>query len=137
MVRNRDLGKRIDRQFGLTRRADRPLISVVTVGESLTLGAIWKWGPTKLDALRAMLNELVVIGLRQGDIVDRYAALSAHCKAHGLTLSDNDRWIAATARAAGAVLLTTDKDFDHLHPSHIQRIYIDPSSALPPSSGIP
>ena len=29
------------------------------------------------------------------------------------------------------VVETTDKDFDHLHPSHIQRIYIDPASALP------
>ncbi len=99
----------------------------MTVGEALTLGAIWKWGSTKLDALRAMLNELVVIGLRQGDIVDRYAALSAHCKAHGLTLSDNDRWIAATARAAGAVLLTTDKDFDALHPTFVDRVWIDPA----------
>jgi len=126
-VRNRDLGKRIDREFGLTSRPDRPLVSIVTVGEALTLGAIWAWGPAKLQALRTMLNEVVVIDLRQGDIVDRYAAVSAHCRANGLALSDNDRWIAATAKAADAVLLTTDRDFDPLHPAYVDRIWIDPA----------
>ena len=39
-------------------------------------------------------------------------------------------WIASVARATGATLLTTDKDFDHLHPTHLQRVWIDPASAL-------
>ncbi len=93
----------------------------------MTLGAVWRWDPPKLEALRTMLGELVVIDLRQGDIVDRYSAVSAHCKRNGLALSDNDRWIAATARAAGAVLLTTDKDFDALHPEFVDRVWIDPA----------
>jgi len=32
----------------------------------------------------------------------------------GRTVRDNDTWIAATAAATNAVLLTTDKDFDPL-----------------------
>jgi len=40
-----------------------------------------------------------------------------------------DLWIAATAHATGARLLTTDKDFDHLHPAFVQRDWIDPRLA--------
>ena len=43
-------------------------------------------------------------------------------------MGDNDVWIAATAAAAGAYLLTTDKDFDHLHPTYVQREWIDPAT---------
>lgn len=66
------------------------------------------------------------VGLQYGDIIERYAALSAHCESNGLSLSDNDRWIAATAGATGAWLLTTDEDFLPLHPTFIQLARIDP-----------
>jgi hypothetical protein len=52
-------------------------------------------------------------------------------------MGQNDLGIAAIAKATGATLLTTDKDFDHLHPNHLQRIYIDPASALPPPPSPP
>jgi predicted nucleic acid-binding protein len=35
-------------------------------------------------------------------------------------------WIAATAHATGARLLTTDHDFDHLDPTFLARDWIDP-----------
>ena len=38
----------------------------------------------------------------------------------------NDLWIAATAKALDAHLVTTDKDFDVLHPDHLRRTWIDP-----------
>ncbi len=34
-------------------------------------------------------------------------------------------WIAATAKVADAILLTTDGDFDHLHPKFLTRHKID------------
>jgi tRNA(fMet)-specific endonuclease VapC len=45
---------------------------------------------------------------------------------HGHPIGDNDVWIAATAAASGAVLLTADKDFDPMHDVHITRLYFDP-----------
>ena len=99
----------------------------MTVGEALSLGTVWGWGAPKLGYLRQMLNELVIIDLRQGDITDRYSAITAFCKRGGHALSDNDRWIAATAAAANATLLTTDRDFDVLHPTFVTRIWIDPA----------
>jgi tRNA(fMet)-specific endonuclease VapC len=43
-------------------------------------------------------------------------------------MGKNDVWIAATAKATDVVLLTTDKDFDHLHDVLITRIWIDPDA---------
>ena len=39
-------------------------------------------------------------------------------------MSKNDVWIAASAKASGAVLLTTDRDFEHLIPGRIQGVVI-------------
>jgi predicted nucleic acid-binding protein len=44
------------------------------------------------------------------------------------TRSRNDLWIAAAAKAAGATLLTTDKDFDHLLGALLDGVYIDAST---------
>ncbi len=125
LVRNREVGQRVNRDFALTTRGERPLISIVTVGEAMSLGAVWGWGQAKIAKLREMLNELIIVDLRQGSITERYSAITAHCKRQGHALSDNDRWIAATAAAANATLLTTDKDFDPLHPSYVHRVWID------------
>jgi predicted nucleic acid-binding protein len=40
-------------------------------------------------------------------------------------MGKNDLWIAACARAAGAWLLTTDADFSHLIPQHLNGEIID------------
>ncbi len=61
-------------------------------------------------------------------MIDRYAAIDAHSEERGRKMGNNDAWIAATAAAAGAHLLTTDKDFDHLHPDLVQREWINPMS---------
>jgi tRNA(fMet)-specific endonuclease VapC len=44
-------------------------------------------------------------------------------------MGKNDLWIAACAKASGASLLTTDKDFDHLNGALLTVEYISPTSA--------
>ena len=41
-----------------------------------------------------------------------------------------DLWIAATASASEAVLLTTDKDFEHLHNKFLSLTRIDPQEYI-------
>ena len=41
-------------------------------------------------------------------------------------MGKNDIWIAATAHASKATLLSTDKDFDHLDGVWLKRLYVDP-----------
>lgn len=45
-------------------------------------------------------------------------------------MGKNDLWIAATALAEGATILTADQDFDHLHPHILTHEYVDPTSHL-------
>lgn len=42
---------------------------------------------------------------------DHYAQIKTSRQKTGLTLDENDLWIAATARALGATLVTRDSDF--------------------------
>jgi predicted nucleic acid-binding protein len=80
-----------------------------------------------------MLDSLVTIDLNDQSILDGYVEMDRACRAAAggaRNLGDNDLWIASTARAAEAVLLTTDKDFLPLHPDHCLVQYIDQASRL-------
>ena len=57
---------------------------------------------------------------------ERRAEIDAYLKKNGKTVGNNDVWIAATARAAGALLLTTDRDFEPLDPTFLRHHYIPP-----------
>ena len=45
-------------------------------------------------------------------------------------MGKNDLWIAATAMATGAELITTDKDFSHLDGHFLKVHYIDANNIL-------
>jgi len=45
---------------------------------------------------------------------DYYAQIKVTRQQQGLSLDENDLWIAATARALGAVLVSRDRDFQHI-----------------------
>ncbi len=62
--------------------------------------------------------------------IRRVEHLSQKTRSSGRSLGQNDLWIAATAHAAGAHLLTMDTDFDELHPSFLTRTWIDPRRPL-------
>ncbi len=48
------------------------------------------------------------------DTAVAYADLATWCRKHGVSLSHNDLWIAATCIVSGGQLLTLDKDFARL-----------------------
>jgi len=128
LIRDNEVGKRVDADFQIRHRTDRPLISVVTIGESLSLARQFHWDTPKSQALEALLREFVVVSIDSRPVLDRYGELHAWTKSIGKTLGHNDLWIAATAAATGAHLITTDKDFDPLHPDHIRRTLIPQKS---------
>ena len=76
--------------------------------------------PAKLAKLTDLLREVVIMPISDHATADRFAEITAYCEGKGRTLSDNDRWIAATAAVTNAVLLTTDRDFDVLDPTFIR-----------------
>ncbi|HOP77794.1 MAG TPA: PIN domain-containing protein, partial [Thermogutta sp.] len=107
-------------RFRLTSRRDRPLISTVTEGELLALAYSRQWSPKKLEALRKMLENFVRVDAGLAPVVEWYAKLDAEARRRGAPRGQNDLWIAATAKATGAVLLTCDKDFDWLDPDYLK-----------------
>jgi len=118
LLRGGESGRRIDRDFGLRGSTAKPLISIVTHGEIAILVARNGWGEKRREALERMLGELVTIDINHPDVIDAYVAIDLQSQRHpdgARNMGKNDLWIGACARAAGATLLTTDKDFGHLH----------------------
>jgi tRNA(fMet)-specific endonuclease VapC len=132
LVRNKELGQRIAAQFDLGSAVHRPLISVVSLGEIWSLADQWQFGAAKRAFLSSVLEKMVVLDINDETVLQSYVEVDRACrKAKGgaRILSQNDLWIAATAVAAGAILLTSDKDFLCLHPSPCPVHYIAPTLA--------
>jgi predicted nucleic acid-binding protein len=128
LARNDATGKTIEQEYELAARPERPLISTITEGEVLGLARYWRWGKDKMDRLREIMSELVRVNPSHTAILDAYATFYAEGRSKGLSCGENDLWIAATAKATDAVLITCDLDFDWLsRAGHIARIYVPES----------
>jgi tRNA(fMet)-specific endonuclease VapC len=114
LTRGSSVGQAIDERFQLRARADRPLLSVVSLGEALAFAQLRNWGQRSTEILRSLLRELVIFDIRSQAVLDRYAQIASFLKRNGRTVGDNDVWIAACTAAADATLLTTDRDFDSI-----------------------
>ena len=131
LVRGKTLGAFIESKFGLSESKRRQLISVVTHGEVRVLASRSAWGKAKRDALQSALDGLVTVDVHVAEVIDAYVEIDIYSQRHAAgarNMGKNDLWIAACAKASGATLLTTDKDFDHLSPGLLTVKYIDPSS---------
>lgn len=137
VVRGKGLGKYLTDTFGLMDLVYRPMISIVSHGELWVMADRNGWGDSKRDALVKTLSSLVAIDLNDQSIIDAYVEVSRASQEHpqgSRVLSDNDKWIAATARAVQAALLTTDRDFVHLNPDCCSVHYVDPIHGVQPES---
>ena len=140
--------------LGLTRRArwarytvdhlklDSPEVlsytSAICHGEILALAEKRGWGRTKRMELEQVLRDLPRLDINRAPILSAYALIDAWT--HGgrvdspgnapppqpaISMSQNDLWIAATAHASNAALVSTDKDFHHLHSVWFEFVFVD------------
>ncbi len=77
---------------------------------------------------RPTVRQLVIVDI-QTAIIDKYAEIHSYLVESGKNVGDNDVWIAATAAAASALLITTDKDFEPLAGTFLQLSRFDLSAA--------
>ena len=124
LARQDATGAWIENRFALAARVDRPLISTIAEGEILGFARQRNWGPEKTTQLERLLGEVVRVDAGLSQVVDAYADLTVLDVHGGHNTKDNDLWIAATAKATGAVLLTCDHDFDWLNPETITVVWI-------------
>jgi predicted nucleic acid-binding protein len=91
------------------------VIATQTRAEALTGAFAGGWGARKTSELRAQLAATPTIPV-DDLVVETYARLSALCKATGHALHQprhaSDRWVAASAIAAGLPLLSGDGIFE-------------------------
>lgn len=115
--------------------------SAICKGEMFALAEKRGWEAKKRTTLETVLSEFPSLDLNRAEILHAYARIDAWT--HGkkpsgietvppvprpaVTMKQNDLWIAATAHATKAKLLTTDKDFDHLGIGWIDVDWIDQS----------
>ena len=83
-------------------------------GEVWGLAKTWGWGDRRRNTLQSLLDELVFVSAGEAPVIDAYSELYALLKDAGKPIGDNDLWIAATAKAADATVLTLDSDFERL-----------------------
>lgn len=133
LIRGRELGSRIDARFGLRSSPVKPLACIVSHGELWALAAVNRWNDARREEIRAMLENVVTLGISDSEVIDAYVEVYSVLRrvpsGSRTNSGENDMWIAAASRAASAILLTTDRHFDPLHPTVISREYIDPAAA--------
>jgi tRNA(fMet)-specific endonuclease VapC len=127
IVRGSEVANRIDAALQLRSRAERALISVVTVGEALAFARRRGWGENKTARLEELVRELVVVDINNATVLRRYAELHDYLVKNGRSVGDNDVWIAACAAAASALLITTDRDFEALNGVYVTSLYFEPN----------
>ena len=116
LLRGRSAAGLIEREYGISGRNPRAIISVVTKGELKALGYKFNWGPKQHERLDAMLAGLPAADISHSAVWNAYAKIDLSSTELGVKMGKNDLWIAATTLVVGGVLLTTDADFDHLAP---------------------
>ena len=129
LVRGDEIGRRIQKAHNLRAFYAECLISAVTRGEMEKLGREFGWDNAKLTAMRDLMDQLVTVDIIDPTIIHNYAEIDCFSDHAGKVMGKNDAWIAATAKATGYTLMTNDKDFDHLHPVHLNLLFIDSDAA--------
>jgi tRNA(fMet)-specific endonuclease VapC len=131
LLRGKQLGLALIGEHALGSRPERPLLSVISAGELRALAEKWSWGSHKKEALEAQIRQLVVVDINRAPVLSQYAAIANFTErvaTPSRSMGQNDMWIAATAAATGAVLLTCDSDFDHLAPTWIELVRLEPKT---------
>ena len=116
-------------------------VSIVSEGELWSIARQSKWGaPRRMDLMK-LLAEYQRADINDNELIQRYADIDAFSQnklegcslgASARNMGKNDLWrsavaVAASASLASASLITTDKDFDHLHQHFVEVIWLDPN----------
>ena len=100
-------------------------VSVVTIAELRSIALQNNWAKEKWDFIQPIIDECYQVEATQ-TLVNSYSQIDAYSQRRNPSFQEygfatprnmgkNDLWIASTAALLGLTLVTTDKDFDHLH----------------------
>ena len=135
-TRAANYAKYIELEYSISQPPNIAVISVVTMGEILSLAFQFSWGQKKRNILQALLRNFTTIQINDQRIIEKYADIDAFSQGkhpsiklpQGISarnMGKNDLWIAATGSVLQATLLTTDTGFNHLDKQFLDVLYID------------
>ena len=101
-------------QFQLLMTETVPVINCAIEAETRSIARSNGWGIAKRDQMGFLFSTFRRVSIERPDLLEAYVMIDVYNHRHGIDMGKNDLWIAATASVTGAILLTTDKDFDHL-----------------------
>jgi tRNA(fMet)-specific endonuclease VapC len=133
-VRDSRVWRLIQQRYSLLVHDPRPVFAVVSIGEVRSLALQFGWQARKQSQAAFIVGYFRPLTIDNDRIHDAYAEIDFETRRIGRSMGKNDLWIAATARVFDAVILTTDRDFDHLAPAFVHVEWIDPTL---PTSGTP
>ena len=131
-LRGKDAGAKLRADYALGDRSPRPIVPVVVKAEIKSLARQFGWNENKQAALDELLRELPVADVSSEQVIAAYAELDDESRRRGRRMGKNDLWIASVAKVQGAVILTTDRDFDDLsrEPSLVRVEWVDVAAVL-------
>ncbi len=130
-TRASNAAKVIDAQFGLSKSSFRPAICEVSVGEILAFANASHWGPKRKAELMERLKSSLILPISHPGVHQRWADMQSTLQGAGVTVGQNDIWIAAMASVTGLTVLSTDKDFKHfMARGLVNAVVVDPKSGV-------
>lgn len=135
MVKN-DAFKTFFREKFSSTSSNKFYLNFVSLGELDSITTQNQWGQRKLKALNGILQGMNIIPLVNKEYSRIYADIDSYSQGklkdrplpEGMSarnMGKNDLWIAATAAVLKAELLSTDKDFMHLHNIFFKFRHVD------------
>ncbi len=133
-IRDHPVSRFIDETYAILNPDNDVFVSAVTVGELRSIALQNNWGAKRIILLNDYLEKFLTTDINVRTVIERYALIDSFSQGRLATIpligsarnmGKNDIWIAATASVLGATLLTTDKDFDHLHQIYLEVVRLD------------
>ena len=124
-MRGQRTGRLIEERLRLSERQGDWILSSVVEAELLLIAARRNWGDRKLADLAKQCRNFVRVSAGEQAVVQAWVDIARAQTNAGEKMEQNDLWIAATARAAGAVLITCDGDFLRLRPGLVSYCHVD------------
>jgi tRNA(fMet)-specific endonuclease VapC len=124
-LRGQQTGRLIEEKLRLSERRGDSILSSVVEAELLLIAARRNWDDRKLADLAKQCRDFVRVSAGEPAVVQAWVDIARAQTNAGEKMEQNDLWIAATARAAGAVLITCDGDFLRLRPGLVSYCHVD------------
>lgn len=132
--RDNFLSRALENEYKIFSSERELAISAITLGEINSLTKQFRYSKKRQQRIEDLLNTVYTLDIRIEGIIERYGDIDAYSQnklkenplgTSSRNMGKNDLWIAATASIFDMTLVTTDKDFSHLHNQYLTLKYIN------------